>query len=141
MPAQGGDAVRVADGFGSRESDDGKWLYTVKCPDSPEGKTAISRMPVGGGPETLVFSGVTERLWTLAGQCLYFMDVDGKLHATLNCLNLATRKSARIADVQKEPFALLGWAGLSVSPDGDWIIYTQLDEQISRIMLVENVHW
>jgi len=131
MPAQGGDAVRIADGFESRESDDGKWLYLGRYLDCPECK-AILRTPVGGGPETLVLNRVRDRLWTLAGQCLYFMDVDGKLHATLkfNCLNLATRKSTRIADVQKEPFALLAWAGLSVSPDGAWIIYPQLDEQI-----------
>ena len=141
MPAQGGDAVRVADGFESRESDDGKWLYFSRPSHSPNGKTAILKMPVGGGPETLVFNGVTDRFWTLAGQCLYYMDVDAKLHATINCLNLATRKSTRIADVEKEPFVLLGWTGLSVSPDGEWIIYPQVDEQNSRIMLVENFHW
>lgn len=143
MPAQGGDAVRVADGFGSRESDDGKWLYFGKWVgggESPERglKTSIFRTPVGGGAETLVFNGATERFWTLAGQRLYFMDVNAKLHATLNCFDLATRKSTRIADVEKEPFALLPWAGLSVSPDGSSIIYPQLDQQISRIMLVEN---
>lgn len=84
---------------------------------------------------------MTQRFWTLAGQCLYFMETDAKLHASINCLNLATRKNTRIADLGKDPFALLAGAGLSVSPDGGWIIYPQLDEQISRIMLVENVHW
>jgi hypothetical protein len=95
-------------------------------------------MPVGGGPETLVFNGVTDRFWTIAGENLYFIDVDAKLHASINCLSLATGKIARIADVEKDPFVLLGWTGLSVSPDGEWIIYPQLDQQISRIMLVEN---
>ena len=135
MPARGGDAVRVADGFGSRESDDGKWLYAGKWVGA---KTAIFRRPVGGGAETLVFNGVATRFWTLAGQCLYFMELNAKLHATLNCLNVATRKNTRIADVEKEPFPLLPWAGLSVSPDGRSIVYPQLDQQISRIMLVEN---
>lgn len=141
MPAQGGDPVRVADGFECRESDDGKWLYVSRPINSPEHKTAIFRMPVGGGPETRVFSGVTDRFWTLAGENLYFLDVNANLHATVNRLDLATRKITRIADVQRDPYVMHGWTGLSVSPKGGWIIYPQVDEQISRIMLLENFRW
>jgi len=54
-------------------------------------------------------------------------------------LDLATDKITRIAEVEKDLFLVC--AGLSVSPDGEWIIYPQVDEQISRIMLVENFHW
>jgi hypothetical protein len=43
-----------------------------------------------------------------------------------------------MAEVEKDPNLLLGWTGLSVSPDGEWMIYPQVDEQTSRIMLVEN---
>ena len=49
-----------------------------------------------------------------------------------------------MAEVEKE-YLLLGLtglsAGLSVSPGGEWIIYPQVDEQSSRIMLVENFRW
>jgi serine/threonine protein kinase/DNA-binding winged helix-turn-helix (wHTH) protein/WD40 repeat protein len=141
MPAQGGEAVRVVDGFECRESGDGKWLYFSRPINSAEDKTAILRIPVGGGPETPVFNGVTDRFWTLAGQNLYFLDVDSNLHATIKRLDLTTRKITRIAHVQKEPFVMHGWIGLSVSPESGWIMYPQVDDQVSRIMLVENFSW
>ena len=138
IPAQGGDSVRVVDGFECRESADGRWLYFSRPVNSAEDKTEILRMPVGGGPETSVFHGVTDRFWTLAGSNLYFLDVNADLHATVKRLDLTTRKITRIAEVQREPFVMHGWAGLSVSLESGWIIYPQVGEQISRIMLVEN---
>ena len=98
-------------------------------------------MRVGGGPETLIFNGVMDRFWTLVGQNLYFLDVDATLRATINRLDVSTRRITRIADVEKEPFVLQGWGTLSVSPGGRRIIYPQVDEQVSRVMLVENFRW
>jgi hypothetical protein len=147
MPVRGGEAVQVTKkGLETRESENGKWLYFSRPGDSTLfsallSKTAILRMPVGGGPETLVFNGVTNRFWALAGQYLYFMHVDAKLHGTISRFNLATRQITRIADVEKDPYRIVGWTGFSVSSDGEQIIYPQLDEQISRIMLVENFRW
>ena len=142
MPVQGGEAVEITkDGLETRESEDGKWLYFSRPLNTPDNKTAILKMPVGGGPETLVFNGVTNRFWALAGQYLYFMDLDAKLHATINRFNLATREITRIADVEREPYLIVGWTGFSVSPDGSEIIYPQIDEDFSRIMLVENFRW
>jgi len=66
------------------------------------------------------------------------MDMDAKPHATVNRLDLASGKITQMAEVEKDPNLLLGWTGLSVSHDGAWIIYPQVDEQSSRIMLVEN---
>jgi hypothetical protein len=54
---------------------------------------------------------------------------------------LSTREITRIADVEKEPFWIVGWTGFSVSPDGTQIIYPQIDVDVSRIMLVENFRW
>ena len=98
-------------------------------------------MPVKGGIETLVLNTATDRLWTLAGEYLYFVDVKAEPHATINRLDLAGGKITRMTEVEKDPRLLPGWTGLSISPGGDWIIYPQVDEQNSRIMLVENFHW
>jgi Tol biopolymer transport system component/serine/threonine protein kinase len=143
MPAEGGEAVQVTKtgGFEARESKDGKWLYFSRPPSSLVGggeKSSIWRMPVEGGAETLVLDKVRERFWTLADQQLYFMDVEAKPE-TINRLDLADGTIRRLGEIEKEPFS--GQCGLSVSPDGEWIIYPQLDEQISRIMLVENFYW
>jgi len=142
MPAQGGEAVETTkDGLETRESEDGKWLCFSRPLNTPDNKTAILKMPVGGGPETLVFKGVTNRFWALAGQHLYFMDLDAKLHATLNRFNLTTRQISRISDVEREPYWIFGWTSFSVSPNGAEIIYPQIDVDVSRIMLVENFRW
>lgn len=142
MPAQGGEAVEITkDGFETRESEDGKWLYFSRPLNTPDNKTAILKMPVGSGPETLVFNGVTNRYWALAGQYLYYMALDAKLHATINRFNLSSREITRIADVEREPYLIFGWTGFSVSPNGRQIIYPQIDADVSRIMLVKNFRW
>jgi len=50
--------------------------------------------------------------------------------------NFATERVARIATMEKDVPS--GISGLSVSPDGHWIIYPQIDQAESQIMLVEN---
>src|SRR5215472_8562391 len=74
-------------GFEARESKDGKWLYFSRPPYSLAGrggKSSIWRKPLEGGAETLVLDNETERLWTLADEYLYFVDVEAEPHATLN---------------------------------------------------------
>jgi len=51
-------------------------------------------------------------------------------------MDITSGNVTRIAAVEKDPPA--GVSGLSVSPDGEWIIYSQADQQTSRIMIVEN---
>jgi Tol biopolymer transport system component/DNA-binding winged helix-turn-helix (wHTH) protein len=136
MPAEGGETVQVTKtgGFEAVESEDGKWLYYSRF-----GRPGVWKMPVGGGAETSVLNKTTARFWTLADHCLYFMDLEAKPRATINRLELATGKTSRIARVEKD--LPLAFSGLSVSPDGQWIIYPQIDAQNSRIMMVENFYW
>ena len=150
MPAEGGEPVQVTKtgGFEARESNDGKWLYFSRPPYRPPyylvGRTekfGIWRKPIEGGAEKLVLDKLANRLWTLAREYLYFMDVDAESHATINRLDLATGEITRMAKAEKDPSLTSDRTGLSVSPDGQWIIYPQVDERILRIMLVENIRW
>ena len=133
MPAAGGDAMQVtkAGGFEAQESKDGKWLYYIKF-DQP----GVWRMPVEGGPETQVLNRLVGRFWVVDDPFVYFLDIGAKPRTTLNRMDITSGNITRIAAVEKDPPA--GVSGLSVSPDGQWIIYPQADQQTSRIMIVEN---
>ena len=53
--------------------------------------------------------------------------------------SFATRKVTKIATPERDPNFFN--PGLSVSPDGRWILYAQIDIAASHIMLVENLRW
>jgi hypothetical protein len=55
---------------------------------------------------------------------------------TLNALDLASGNIRLLAVLDKFPD--WGDSGLSVSPDHRWLIWSQIDDLISRIMLLEN---
>jgi hypothetical protein len=55
---------------------------------------------------------------------------------TIAFFSFATGRTTQIAALEKEP----AWSGtgLTVSPDGRWILYVQMDQVVSDVMLVEN---
>jgi hypothetical protein len=59
---------------------------------------------------------------------------------SIQFLNFGTGQVKHVASFEK-PFNLgAGFGGLAVSPDGRWILYTQVDQVGSELMLVENFH-
>ena len=74
--------------------------------------------------------------WAVVDRGIYFIDPETKPHATIKLFSFATRRVMQIAAIEKKPYP--GIPGLAVSPDGRWILYTQLDQSGSDIMLVEN---
>jgi hypothetical protein len=49
-----------------------------------------------------------------------------------------TQRTTKVAEIEKP---LQAWnSGLAVSPDGQWVLYSQIDQSGSDIMLVENFH-
>jgi len=51
-------------------------------------------------------------------------------------LDIRSSRIRRIYTFDKPPAPWLG--GLSVSPDGKWLLYSRIDEVASDLMLVEN---
>jgi Tol biopolymer transport system component/predicted Ser/Thr protein kinase len=135
MPAAGGEAVQITrnqtDGSDvPRESPDGKWLYYQKGYPPP---VSVWRMPVAGGEQTKVLDSVKDS-WTVRNEGIYFITTPDKQRRRSICLReFATGKIRQIATIERPPSL-----GLAVSPDGRTLLYSQIDERGSDLMLVEN---
>lgn len=131
-PAGGGDAEALSPDAGSYpfESDDGETVFFVSPPDSenlhmvsvkqPGTSLAVKDMPT--------LSDRSKYLVVPGG--IYFVPVDAS--KSIQYFDFATRQVRKIFELDKEYDN-----GLSVSPDGRWILYTRAEEN-SDIMLVEH---
>ena len=121
-------------GVAASESSDGKFIYYAKFSDP-----GIWRMPVEGGEESLVLDQLEPGFWgnwAMLDQGIYFVSLDAKRNPTIKFFNIATGRVTQVAAPKKLPYP--GNPGLAVSPDGRWLLYAQVDQAISDIMLVEN---
>jgi Tol biopolymer transport system component len=138
-PANGGDAVLLAalprgerGGIGPVESFDGKSVYFAKRIYDTELYT-VSLERAGSAS---VLKGMPLMkyafLWTVAPGGVYFVPAGAP--KSLRYFDFSTKQVRQIFEIDKEFFV-----GLSVSPDGRWLLYTQVEaEENSDIMLVEN---
>ncbi len=107
------------------ESADGNYLYYVKI--SPGNSPGLFRMPVQGGAETRVLEGPVGGDFQVTAKGIYFQP-NAK---TIQFLDAASGKVRIIATLDKPT------AGLSVSPDGTYVVYSHLDRNNKDLMLVE----
>jgi Tol biopolymer transport system component len=134
LPASGGDAIQVTHdgGFGPHESPDGKFLYYAKALFD----TSLWRIPVEGGPATRVLEDLSSHLnVAFAASAIYFVPSSSS-SSSIQVLDLNTNRIATFASFKRR--LNRGEAGgLALSPDGKRLLYTQLDELGSELMLVE----
>jgi Tol biopolymer transport system component len=138
MPVEGGQAVQVTKkgGFAAFESVDGKALYYAKGPEVP----GLWKVPVEGGEETPVIEQLAAGhwgSWGLTAEGIYFYNAGTK---AIEFYSFATQKVTQIAKPEKPP-ASGERQGLAVSPDGRSILWSQVDQSTSNIILVENFRW
>jgi Tol biopolymer transport system component/predicted Ser/Thr protein kinase len=133
IPVSGGAEVPVTKrgGFAALESLDGKTLYYAKGLQA----TSLWKVPVEGGEEHQVFASLG--LWAnfaVVAQGVYFIGgSESAAGSSIQFFNFATEKIRPIAAIEK-PVSY----GLSISPDGRWILYSQWDQVGNDLMLVEN---
>ena len=133
VSAGGGKAVQVTRNGGETafESPDGKSIYYTKGDYRSGG---LWKMPVSGGEESQVLPSVVWRAFSLVNEGIYFIPepgADGK--SSIQFLSFATGKVKTVAPMSGPPAE-----GLSVSPDGRSLLFSQIDEAGSDLMLVEN---
>jgi Tol biopolymer transport system component len=132
--ADGGPAIQVTrnGGFAAFESPDGRLYYAkLEAPgiwtisvDADEEKPVYDLPPAG-------YWGY----WQVGRRGLYFVNPRAKPHPTIELFDLATRRVTRIAELGRQP---IQWtSGFSVSRDERRVLFSQMEESGSDIMLVE----
>jgi len=132
-PATGGDAVALSAKFGyfPWESYDGRTLYFADQPDRPSIRAASFQTPVAESVLRGMPAVSDAGLWTVVPHGIYFVPADAP--KSVQYFDFATRQVRPAFEVSK-----FFDDTMSVSPDGRWILYTQVDEDKADIMLVEN---
>jgi Tol biopolymer transport system component len=120
------------------ESPDGKYVYYARSSGdiwSPH-SWSIWRIPAAGGDETLVLDRGPQGYWAILAQGICYIDPATTPRPSIQFFSFATGQTKLIAAVEGE----IQWMtpGLSVSSDGQWILYMQDDHKNYDIMLMEN---
>jgi eukaryotic-like serine/threonine-protein kinase len=132
VPVEGGTAVQVTRNGGASpcESPDGKWLYFVK----DDGAAGLWKMPVEGGPETEVVKAVYRSNFAVQDRGIYFTPPRGASgESAVQFLDFSTGAIKTIYPIDKTIDL-----GLTVSPDGHYVLWSQIDHVGSNLMLVES---
>ena len=136
ISAAGGTAVQVTrlGGFVAAESPDAKHVYYIK---RDPGRMALWKVPASGGDETQVFAPVFN--FSVVERGIYFIPRlnpdDPDESASLQFLDFASNNVETIASLPVPPDQIS--AGLAVSPDERTILYNQVDNSGSDLMLIE----
>ena len=132
IPSQGGVAVQITNKGGLRayESKDGNWIYYCKY----DTLINIWKKSLPGGEETLVLYSnlINHYQWNLVEDGIYYFEKITSGNWVINFYDFTNENKTEIADLGDtwNPY-------LDVSPDRQWILYTQAVEG-SDIVLVEN---
>jgi eukaryotic-like serine/threonine-protein kinase len=134
-PADGGMAVQVTKnvGFGPTASPDGRYVYFARGSE-------LWRLPLNGGDESRVLAGLSDwSRYVPTADGVYFISgalppMKASNKYTIEFFSFANGQTHTIAQYDKPPFL-----GMTVSPDGRWLLYSQIDQSGTDLMLVENL--
>ena len=146
MPAGGGTPTQVTRGGGFEpfESPDGKRLYYVKG----YAENSVWSVPVDGGEETNVVEPVVQGHWTVQDNGIYFIKSRGKrlkmdfrdedtprFQGSIELYNPATHNLMSVGAIFQ---TITPGPSFSVSHDGRWALWSQVDQTSSDLGLIEN---
>ena len=98
------------------------------------GTGSLWRVPSEGGEETQVLESVYARAFAMVKEGIYFIPrPDSAGRTSIQFFNFSTKRIGPSRQ-SRSPYSLY----LSVSPNGRWILYSQIDQSGSDLMLVEN---
>jgi Tol biopolymer transport system component len=132
IPCAGGKAVQVTRNGGliAFEAPDGRAIFYMKSDQDSK----LWRSAVDGSGETEVLDGADSRGFVVTADRVYYFRQERNGSFAIRRYVLATHEDSQIISLAKPVF----W-GLSISPDGKYLIYSQRLEA-SNLMLVEDFH-
>ena len=137
ISVEGGPSTQVTrnGGFFASESPDGQYLYYAKY-DTP----GLWRLPLSGGSEEKVIDFPAPGFWgywALGADGIYYVD-EAAPRARIRFRNFRTRRDSVVRVMSSA--ARIGSSGMSLSSDGTAMVFAQLDQFTSDLMLVEDFH-
>jgi Tol biopolymer transport system component len=133
IPAAGGDAVQITTQGGLRpaESPDRQSIFYVA-----ESGGAIWQVPKDGGKETEVVSCVHQTAYGFAvtREGIYYRGCSESTKQYIRFFSLATWQSRPVAEANEVPFG----TSLSVSPDGQYLLFDQAAKTDADLILLKN---
>jgi Tol biopolymer transport system component len=138
VPAGGGKEIQVTRNGGETalESPDGKSIYYTKGSYAAvrDASAGLWKMPLNGGEESQVLKSVVAMDgFFLVKEGIYFIPGTFGTKSSVQFLSFVTGKVKTVSPISG---GTLG--SLSVSPDGRTLLFSQLDDVVSDLMLVEN---
>jgi Tol biopolymer transport system component len=137
VPFDGGARIQLTrrGGFAAFESADRQWVYYALSRSQP----GLYRVPVDGGREEPVLDRLKPGYWgywSLGHGGIYFLDAPRDTEPpSLNFYGFSGGLVRRLAAIDRD--VPLGDSGMALSPDGRNILYTQIDQSGSDIMLAD----
>ncbi len=134
MPAVGGQAEQVTHrgGMGPTVSPDARFLYYWKDRDGVD--SSLWRVPLAGGEEMQMVARIYRGSYAVNERGLYYSVSQASDSAgTIEFLDPDTGQHAILARTDKR-LAI----GLSVSPDGRYLLYPRIDYEGGNLMMIEN---
>ena len=119
-------------GTKASESPDGKYLYYTKRALA-KGPPGIWRVPMRGGPEEKVTDQGDGDGWAVYDRGLCYADARSRAHPRIECLDFASGKTNALVELPKARLP----DGMSISPDGRWILYVHLSQDERDLMRIE----
>ncbi len=125
LPAQGGTPVQLTQngGVAAAESPDGKWLYYAK----QAGTGSLWKRPLAGGPETQLTDSLFRNNFAITENGVYLT-----AGSAIDYIDFKTGSRRTIVKTKKPD------VGLSLSPDGRYLVWSQEDGTNWDLNLVEN---
>jgi Tol biopolymer transport system component len=139
MPAGGGEAIQVTRNGGEQmfESPEGRWLYYTKRTEAH--RWDLWRAPLAGGAEARVLENLSYGYnYVVTSQGVYFTQASpSNIWPRSVPLVVLDFSSGRVTPLLR---AVREDLGLTISPDGRWLLYAQTEVFGSDLILVENFH-